>query len=145
VDVVVAWYENQGMYPRPEAQPQKGATDSQAIELCAKWMRFLGARDTVIADPSEKVPCDLYSSNYLAWVDNQSPNVGTELVRRVSDISTHDGRRGLIFFRYGFSPFATKSASELNIALLRFTPESGELNGLNRIGRQICAGVSLLA
>jgi hypothetical protein len=127
------------MYEKPAARFQHGATDSEAIRICAGWMRFLGAVDTVEADPGASIPCDLYSRLYLGWVDNRSPNVGFELVDRAIRVSDADGRIGLIFFRYGFNGWASEKATEYGIAVLRFSPGSGSINGLNRVGREICS------
>jgi hypothetical protein len=119
------------MYEKPEARGHQGATDSEAIQVCAQWMRFLGAVDTVVADPVAQIQCDLYSGKYLAWVDNRRGNVGPELVNRVIDVMRLDGRPGLIFFRAGFDPWSRASATEHGISLLRFSPEDGTLRGYN--------------
>ena len=127
------------MFEKPAPRPRKGATDLEAIELCADWMRYLGATDTVVANPANSVPCDLYSSRNLGWVDNRSVNVPQSFVSDAVKVSTQDGRVGLIFFRYGFDPYAQQIATSHGIALISFTPESGDLHGLNQLGRNICA------
>lgn len=127
------------MYEKPAPRPRQGATDPEAIEMCAQWMRYLGAVDTVSADPSGSVPCDLYSSRYLGWVDNNRGNVGQELVDKVADVTRLDGRAGLIFFRSGFNPYAEDAATALGIALLRFTPENADIGGYNAHGREVIA------
>jgi hypothetical protein len=107
--------------------------------MCAQWMRYLGAADTMIADPAAVIPCDLFSSRYLGWVDNNRGNVGQELVDRAASVIRVDGRAGLIFFRSGFSPYARESATAFGIALLRFAPENAHINGHNEHGHNVVA------
>lgn len=125
------------MYDKPEPRPRQGATDSEAIELCAQWMRYLGAADVVIADPAAAIPCDLYSNNILGWVHNWRGNVEADLVAHVISVLKNDGRSGMIFFRHGFDTFARNSATRAGIALVRFSPEDGTAHGLNQLGRDV--------
>jgi hypothetical protein len=125
------------MNEKPEPRPRQGATDREAIELCAQWMSYLGATDVVIANPSASIPCDLYSNNYLGWVHNWHGDVGADLVEQAISALSTDKRSGMIFFRYGFDGFARNLATNAGLALIRFSPEYGTANGLNQLGRDI--------
>lgn len=116
--------------PRP-----LGVSDIEAVELCRQWMVYLGAADSVAASGEIRQICDLYSRNYLAWVDNRQQNLGTGLVERAARLCAGDGRRGLVFVPGGVFPDAQDSAEALGVALLRFDPFSGDLDGANPLGR----------
>ncbi|QIZ99848.1 hypothetical protein [Leifsonia sp. PS1209] len=122
----------------PEPKP-RGASDNEAIELCREWMIYLGAADTVVAAGAAVQACELYSAGYLAWVDNQRGNLDMAQVTRAASVSAADGRRGLIFVRHGVLPQAVDRADELGIAIFRFDPHGGTLDGGNLLGRELCA------
>jgi hypothetical protein len=122
----------------PEPKPW-GASDDEAIELCREWMIYLGATDTVVASGEAIQACDLYSARLLAWVDNQRGNLDVAQVTRAASVSAADGRRGLIFVRHGVLPQAVDRADELGIAIFRFDPRGGTLDGGNLLGRELYA------
>lgn len=116
--------------PRP-----LGVSDVEAVELCRQWMVYLGAADSVTASADVRQDCDLYSRHYLAWVDNRQENLDSRLVQRAARLCAGDGRRGLIFMTGGVFPDAQDDAEALGIALLRFDPYGGDLDGANPLGR----------
>lgn len=99
-------------------------------------MVHLGATDArVTGVPANRV-CDLYSSNFLGWVENRRGNLDVDLVERAAAISAGDGRSALIFLPGGVFPEARERADVLDVALLRFRAQDGALEGVNGLGRQ---------
>jgi hypothetical protein len=117
----------------PLARPY-GVSDEDAIVLCREWMVYLGATDTVAASDETRKLCDLYSSSYLAWVDNRRGNLDQGQVTLAANLSSTDGRRGLIFVRGGVLPEARQQADQLGVALLRYDARNGSLEGGNQAG-----------
>lgn len=118
--------------PRP-----LGVSDLEAVELCRQWMVYLGAADSVAASGEARQVCDLYSGHFLAWVDNSHQNLAIELVERSARVCATDGRRGLVFVPGGVFPDAQDRADALGVALLRFDPYGGDLDGANPLGRDL--------
>ena len=118
--------------PRP-----LGVSNDEAIELCRQWMVYLGATDSVVASGDSRRACDLYSSRFLGWVDTRGGNLNVELVEHAAQVATSDGRRALVFVPGGVYPDAQDRADVLGIALLRFDPYGGDLDGANLAGRQL--------
>lgn len=102
-------------------------------------MYYLGAADAVVSTGDSRQACDLYSSCYLGWVDNNRGNVEVELVDRAAAVVAADGRRGLVFAGHGVSPFARVRADELGVAIFRFDAQGGTLDGVNPLGRELFA------
>jgi hypothetical protein len=125
-----------GMKAPPPPRPL-GVSDDEAVELCQQWMEFLGATDSLAASADSGGACDLYSNRFLGWVDNRDGNLGIELVERAALISAADGRRALVFVSGGVYPDAQDRADALGVAILRFDPYSGDLDGANLVGRQL--------
>lgn len=113
-----------------------GVTAEGAVELCRKWMAYLGAGDAVIAEGSARVACDLYSRQYIAWVDNHRGNLETDLIDRAVRVSSVDGRQPLIFVRGGILPWTRLMAEDHGIALFSYVAVDGSLEGGNRLGRE---------
>lgn len=119
-------------------QPKRWrATDSEAVAWCREWMVFLGETDVVVTVGESHDVCDLYSKRFLGWVDNRRGNVGLELVERAGAIAARDGRRAVVFVSGGVLPEAQDRADQLGLALLRFDAQGGNLDGANRLGRQV--------
>lgn len=116
-----------------------GASGEEAVRLCRSWMVYLGAADTVIAPGDSRHLCDLYSRRYLAWVSDSRGNVDIRIVDEAARISAGDGRFPLIFLPGGVRPIARERADALGVALLRYRPLDGALDGANALGRQLCA------
>lgn len=123
--------------PRPRVWK---ASNQEAVELCRDWMVYLGAADVVAASGDVAEVCDLYSSGFLAWVDNRRGNVGLDLVEKAATIAMGDGRHPLVFLSGGVLPEAQDRADAVGLALLRFDAQGGNLEGANLVGRQIRAG-----
>jgi predicted RecB family endonuclease len=102
-------------------------------------MVYLGAADAVEAKGDERLVCDIYSATYVAWVDNRRGNLGLDVVDRAAAAAAADGRRPLVFVPGGIRPAAQQRADELGVALLRFGPYDGGLEGANALGRQLRA------
>jgi hypothetical protein len=102
-------------------------------------MIYLGAAETVAASGDARELCDLYSSRYLAWVDNRRGNLGLGEVDAAARLSSSDGRRAMIFVQGGFRPVARQRADELGVVLLRFDAINGSLEGGNQLGFEVCA------
>ncbi|MEN2739664.1 hypothetical protein ABCS02_17875 [Microbacterium sp. X-17] len=124
------------MLDLPQPLPWR-ASDQEAVELCRKWMTYLGAPDVVVASDPVKPICDLYSSRFLAWVDNRRGNLGLDAVEKAAATASADGRYPLLFLSGGILPEAQDRADVLGLALLRFDAQGGNLDGANRVGRQL--------
>lgn len=124
--------------PPPDPKPW-GVSEDEAVDLCREWMVYLGAQDTVVASGEVKPICHLYSSRFLAWIDNRQRNLDVGSVERAASIAANDGRYPLIFVPGGVLPSAQDRADELGVALLRFDAQNGDLDGLSVIGRRLRA------
>lgn len=102
-------------------------------------MLHLGAADTLVAKGSASKVCDLYSSGFLAWVDNHQRNLGVEMIERAASVAATDGRHPLVFLPGGVFPSAQDRADELGVALLRFDARNADLDGANLVGRRLRA------
>ena len=101
-------------------------------------MVYLGERDTLVAQSEAAHVCDLYSSRYVALVNNDRGNIGMPLVERARALVASDGRRGLIFHSGGCLPDAGMAAEQAGIAVIMFDPENGEIEARNRVAIPIC-------
>lgn len=124
------------MFESPQPRPWR-ASDQEAVELCREWMVYLGAPDVVVASDEVRRTCDLYSSRFLAWVNNRRGNLGLDVVERAAAIAAGDGRYPLVFLSGGVLPEAQDRADALGLALLRFDAQGGNLDGANLVGRQV--------
>jgi len=113
------------------------ASDEEAVELCREWMVYLGAVDVVAASAAVTRVCDIYSSRFLAWVDNRRGNLGLDVVERAAATAAGDGRYPLVFLSGGVLPEAQDRADALGLALLRFDAQGGNLDGANLVGRKV--------
>lgn len=116
-----------------------GASGEEAVGLCRSWMVYLGAADTVIARGDSRHLCDLYSRRYLAWVSDARGNLDLGIVDEAARIAASDGRLPLVFVPGGVRPVARERADARGVALLRYRPLDGALDGANALGRQLCA------
>lgn len=122
--------------PRPRAWR---ASDEEAVELCRDWMIFLGATGVVVAQGETQRVCALYSSRFLAWVDNRRQNLDVDVVQNAANVAAEDGRYPLIFVPGGVFPDAQDLADALSVAILRFDSLAGDLDGASAVGRQLRA------
>lgn len=118
--------------PRPRPF---GVSAEEAIELCREWMLYLGARDTVASSGNAKELCDLFSSRYLAWVENGRGNLDVGPIETAATLAASDGRSPLIFLQGGVRPKAQQRADALGVALLNYHARDGSLAGRSRLGR----------
>lgn len=102
-------------------------------------MVFLGASDTTISRGPVRESCDLYSSRYVAWVDNGRGNLDVDAVETAARLAAADGRQALIFLRGGVRPVAQQRADALGVALLNYRARDSALDGRSRLGREIVA------
>lgn len=116
-----------------------GVSSDEAIELCREWMVYLGAADVVIASGAARESCDLYSSGFLAWVDNSRGNLDVGAVEIAAGLAAADGRQPIIFLRGGVRPLARERADALNVALLNYRERDSSLDGRSRRGREVLA------
>lgn len=122
----------------PPAMPL-GVSDAGAIQLCRDWMVHLGASDTVVASGSVRTVCDLFSRQYLAWVDNGRSNLEAAVVDHAVRVASSDGRQPMIFKRGGIRWEAQQLADSCGVALFSFVPSDGLLEGANPLGYQLRA------
>lgn len=115
------------------------ASDEEAVELCREWMIYLGAADAVVAQGEARKVCDLYSSRFLAWVDNRRQNLDVDVVQTAAQVAAMDGRYPMIFVPGGIFPDAQYLADATGVALLRFDSVGGDLDGASAIGRRLRA------
>lgn len=120
----------------PPSPKPWGATDEDAVELCLEWMVYLGAVDAVAAQGSAQRTCDLYSTNYLGWVDNRQGNLDIDVVEKAARVAGIDGRSALIFVPGGVFPVARQRADLLGVGILRYDAHGGALDGANSVGRR---------
>lgn len=125
-------------YEPPSPRPF-GVSDDEAIGLCKEWMVYLGAWDTVVSGATARDSCVLYSSRYLAWVDNGRGNLDVVAVENAAALAATDGREPLIFLRGGVRPVAQERADALGVALLNYRERDRALDGRSRLGREIIA------
>ncbi|GAB3388484.1 hypothetical protein GCM10027568_09540 [Humibacter soli] len=120
--------------PRPRPI---GFSDDSAVQFCREWMVYLGEVDTVAAAGEAAAVCDLYSSRYVALVENRIGNIDEPLVGRAAALVASDGRRGLVFHSGGCLPDAAAMADSLGIALFRFVGRTGGIEARNRLAAPI--------
>jgi hypothetical protein len=106
-------------------------------------MVFLGERDTVIAEGPAAAACDLYSSRYLALVENRRGNIEVPLVQRAIALAESDGRRGVVFHPGGCLPDAAELANDRGVALIMFDARNGEIEARNQVAVEICRSYRL--
>ena len=123
----------------PPAPRPFGVSADEAVELCREWMIYLGAVDTVAAQDPARQLCDLYSSRYLAWVDNRRGNLDLDAVENAARLATSDGRQALIFVRGGVRPVAQQQADALGLAILWYHAVDATLAGASRAGLAVVA------
>lgn len=116
-----------------------GVSDNQAVALCRDWMVHLGAADTVVASGSVRDTCDLFSSRYLAWVDNGRASLESNAVIHAARVASNDGRRAIIFKRGGIRGEAQQLADSYGVALFSYVPSDGLLEGANPLGYELRA------
>jgi hypothetical protein len=114
-----------------------GVSDEGAVILCRDWMRHLGATDTIAAVGESRTVCDLFSSRYLAWVDNHRGNLEIDRVARAAYVALHDGRQPLIFKRGGIRLDARRRADLDGVALFSYVPSDAVLAGANPLGHDL--------
>ena len=124
-----------GVPPRPRPV---GSSQVAAVEFCREWMVYLGEADTVIASGDTAAVCDLYSSRYVALVQNRIGNIEVPLVQRAIALSTSDGRRGLVFHSGGCLIDAARLADAHGVALITYMSQSGDIAARNRVAIPIC-------
>jgi putative intracellular protease/amidase len=109
-------------------------------------MIYLGAGDVVVAQGEVRRVCDLYSSHFLAWVDNRRQNLEVAVVQNAANVAAVDGRYPLVFVPGGIYPEAQDIADTLGVALLRFDSLGGDLDGASAVGGQLRArGLATIA
>ena len=101
-------------------------------------MVYLGEADTVESVGAATAICDLYSSRYVALVDNRRGNIGLPLIYKAAALVAADGRRGLIFHSDGCLPDAALQAESLGIAVITFDARNGWIEARNRTANDIC-------
>jgi hypothetical protein len=101
-------------------------------------MVYLGERDTVIAARVAAGVCDLYSSRYVALVQNRIGNIEVPLVQRAIALSASDGRRALVFHSGGCLIDAARLADAHGIALITYVAREGDIEARNRVAVPIC-------
>ena len=102
-------------------------------------MAHLGAVDATIASGRARDVCDIFSSHYLAWVDNSRASLDSEAVIRAARVAYSDGRRAIIFKRGGIRGDAQAQADSRGVALFSYVPSDGLLEGANPLGYQLRA------
>jgi hypothetical protein len=83
--------------------------------------------------------CDLFSSRYLAWVDNGRANLESHVVLHAAQVASSDGRQAMIFKRGGIRGEAQQLADSYGVALFSYVPADGLLEGANPLGYQLRA------
>ncbi|MGN6127461.1 MAG: hypothetical protein ACTHON_12890 [Humibacter sp.] len=101
-------------------------------------MVYLGEGDTVIASGDAAAVCDLYSSRYVALVENRIGNIEVPLVQRAIALSASDGRRALVFHSGGCFGDAADLADAHGIALITYVALEGDIEARNRVATPIC-------
>ena len=127
---------------RPAPRPV-GSSRTAAVEFCWEWMVYLGERDTVIAEGAAVDVCDLYSSRYVALVENRIGNIEVPLVQRVVTLCASDGRLGLVFHSGGCFPDAGELANAHGIPLIAYVARAGDIEPRNRVAVSICRSYRL--
>lgn len=106
-------------------------------------MVYLGEEDTVVAEGATAVICDLYSSRYVALVENRIGNIEVPLVQRAVMLSASDGRHSLVFHSGGCFPDAGELANAHGIPLIAYVARAGDIEPRNRVAVPICRSYRL--
>jgi hypothetical protein len=101
-------------------------------------MVFLGERDTLIAEGPAAAVCDLYSSRYVALVDNHRGNIEVPLVQRAIALTESDGRSCIVFHPGGCLPDAAALADARGVVLIMFDSRTGAIEARNQLAVPIC-------
>jgi len=86
-------------------------------------MVYLGEEDAVVAEGATAETCDLYSSRYVALVENRIGNIEIPLVQRAVTLSRSDDRRAVVFHSGGCFGDAAELADDYGIALITYRHE----------------------
>ncbi|MGA0567332.1 hypothetical protein ACO2Q7_08380 [Rathayibacter sp. KR2-224] len=127
---------------RPRPRPV-GSSHWAAVEFCREWMVYLGEEDTVVAQGATGAICELYSSRYVALVENRTGNIEVPLVQRAVVLATSDGRRAVVFHSGGCFGDAAELADAYGIALITYMARAGDIAAANRVAVPICRSYRL--
>jgi hypothetical protein len=100
-------------------------------------MVHLGATDTTVAEGPTQAICDLFSSRYVAWVENGRGNLDVDHVLRAAQVSAADGRQAIVFKQGGVRLEARRAADRRGVALLLYVPSDAVLEGANFVGSRL--------
>lgn len=106
-------------------------------------MVYLGEEDTVVAQGGAAAICDLYSSRYVALVENRIGNIEVPLVQRAITLSALDGRRAVVFHSGGCFPDAGELATAHGVPLIAYVARAGDIEPRNRLALPICRSYRL--
>lgn len=109
-----------------------GVSDDGAILLCRDWMVHLGATDTMVAKGPTQAICDLYSSRYIAWVQNAYGNLDVDPIMRAAQVCAADGRQAIIFKQGGVRPEPNDRLISVELRCSCTSPPMRSLKGQTR-------------
>ncbi len=115
----------------PPPPMPRGVNARAAEELCAQWMRFLGANNVKVTKYSSDGGIDVEAMGYIAQVKNYTGTVGVAAIREFSGVAMVDGRFGLFFTSGSYAAGGIDFADKADIALFRYSAEEGELFAVN--------------
>ena len=127
---------------RPRPRPV-GSSQPAAVEFCREWMVYLGEQNTVVAQGATAAICNLYSSRYVALVENRIGNIEVPLVQRAVTVSRSDGRRAVVFHSGGCFGDAAELADAYGVALITYVAREGDIEARNRVAMPICRSYRL--
>jgi hypothetical protein len=125
-----------GDFPTPEPHPL-GVSHSGAEELCAQWMRHLGATDAKKTRTSADGGIDVISEKYVAQVKNFSGTVPVESVRELVGVGLVHERIPLFFTSGTYPTGAIEFANKGGVALFVYSAENGTLRPVNAKAKQL--------
>ena len=125
-----------GSRAKPDSQPL-GVSHRGAEQLCAEWMRYLGAADAQTTRASVDGGIDIESSKYVAQVKNYAGTVGVVEVRELVGVAAVEGKTPLFFTSGKYASSAMDFALRAGVGLFVYSAEEGTLKGSNSVARAL--------
>lgn len=128
----VANPENQ----RPPKQPY-GVSSTGAAQLCADWLKHLGATNVNVSEASGKSGIDILAKPYVAQVIHHPKKISESQVQVLAGVTSAEKAKPMFFTSSSYSPEAVAFADRVEMPAFVFSPEEGTLVGANGFARDL--------
>lgn len=118
--------------PPPPSLPY-GVSPKGAEQLCADWMRHLGATEAEVTQYSHDGGIDIVSARFVAQVKHWAGPVGAPTVREMAGVAVVEQRTGVVFTSDTFTDEAVRFAEAAGVLLFVFSPEFGTLHAASTL------------